>query len=450
MREATPIRTWPRRRIAGPAVAAVAAVSLLALGLGSPASAILPAAAPVGPAGDVLPPLSDAGPRPNADAVAAALEGPLSDPALGGSVGAVVIDVATGTVVYAQDAATPRSAASTQKVLTAVAVLDALGPEHRIATTASWDPATSTITLVGAGDPSLSSVAAEGSSLAALVDEVAANVPPGAVSLVYDTTLFDGPELAPSWPSSYPAAGVAAPVTALIVDRARIAGSEQREEDPALIAAQMFAGMLAERGFTVNDVRPGLTSGQVVASTESFPLAAIVAQMLTDSDNDASEMLAHLAGAARTGTGSFQTGAQATLATLDALGLDTAGMDVVDGSGLSYEDTVSPQLMASLLALLADESSPEWGWPVVLGLPVAGLTGTLDDRFLTADTFVGAGRVRAKTGTLDGVAALSGTVVDADGQLLVFALMSDAATDVYAARDALDRAAASLAACGCT
>ena len=134
MREATPIRTWPRRRIAGPAVAAVAAVSLLALGLGSPASAILPAAAPVGPAGDVLPPLSDAGPRPNADAVAAALEGPLSDPALGGSVGAVVIDVATGTVVYAQDAATPRSAASTQKVLTAVAVLDALGPEHRIAT----------------------------------------------------------------------------------------------------------------------------------------------------------------------------------------------------------------------------------------------------------------------------------------------------------------------------
>lgn len=439
----------PVRWAAGAAAVAVA-LAVLGPGALAPAGAVLPAAAPVGPAGDVLPPLTDTGPRPDAAAVAAALEGPLSDPALGGSVGAVVIDVTTGTVVYARDGAMPRSAASTQKVLTAVAVLDALGPEYRIATTASWDAATRTITLVGAGDPTLSSVAAEGSSLAALADEVSATVPPGPVSLVYDTTLFDGPELAPGWPPSYPETGVAAPVSALIVDRARIAGSDQREEAPALVAAQMFAGMLAERGYTVDEVRPGLTSGQVVASTESVPLAAIVAQMLTDSDNDSSEMLAHLAGAARSGTGSFATGGEATLATLDSLGLDTAGMRAADGSGLSYEDTVSPQLMASLLALLADDSAPAWGWPVVLGLPVAGLTGTLDDRFLSADTFAGAGRVRAKTGTLDGVAALSGTVVDADGQLLAFALMSDAASDVYAAREALDRAAAALASCGCT
>ena len=441
--------TVPARWLAGCAALA-AALAVLGPGALAPAGAVLPSAAPVGPAGDVLPPLTDTGPRPSADAVAAALSGPLSDPALGGSVGAVVIDVTTGTVVFAQDPATPRSAASTQKILTAVAVLDALGPEHRIATTASWDPGTRTVTLVGAGDPTLSSVAAEGSSLAALADEVAANVPPGPVSLVYDTTLFDGPELAPDWPPSYPATGVAAPVSALIVDRARIAGSDQREEDPSLVAAQMFATMLAERGYTVDEVRPGLTSGQVVASTESVPLAAIVAQTLTESDNDASEMLAHLAGAARSGTGSFTTGSEATLATLDSLGLDTAEMQVADGSGLSYEDTVPPQLMASLLAILADDSAPEWGWPILPGLPVAGLTGTLNDRFLGADAFAGAGRVRAKTGTLDGVSALSGTVVDADGQLLAFALMSDAATDVFAARAALDRAAAALASCGCT
>jgi D-alanyl-D-alanine carboxypeptidase/D-alanyl-D-alanine-endopeptidase (penicillin-binding protein 4) len=372
----------------------------------------------------------------------------LDDASLGGSVGAIVLDVATGAVVYQREAAMSRSLASNQKVFTALAILDALGPEGRIETTVTWDPATSTLTLVGAGDPTLASIAASGSSLADLADQVMGQVS-GDVSLRYDTSLFDGPGIAPGWDPDYPALGLAAQVSPLVVDRSRIGGDDMRQPDPALAAAEAFAVLLADRGVSVGDIADGASAGQVIATTTSEPIAVMVETMLTESDNDMAEILDHLAGAEVSGVGSFETGAAATLATLQSLGIPVSGAAFADGSGLSYEDVASPLTLATTVSLTAGTSAPAWTWPVVLGLPIAGLTGTLADRFADADTQAAAGFVRAKTGTLVGVSTLAGTVVDADGRLLAFAFMSDATTDVDSSRAALDRAAAALAACGC-
>ncbi|MGB2718899.1 MAG: D-alanyl-D-alanine carboxypeptidase, partial [Rhodococcus sp. (in: high G+C Gram-positive bacteria)] len=85
--------------------------------------------------------------------------------------------------------------------------------------------------------------------------------------------------------------------------------------------------------------------------------------------------------------------------------------------------------------------------PMLDYLPVAGATGTLTDRYASGNR-TGAGWVRAKTGTLSAASALAGYVVDVDGRILTFALMSnDRPPDV--SRPALDAVASTLRLCGC-
>lgn len=446
-------RRTPRRMLAS-----VAGIALLATSALLTASSVQgQEGALTGPAGPVLP-LADSADTtpPDPATLAELLDGPID--ALGPQVGAVVFDPATGVLLYDRDGDTPRTPGSVVKVLTAVSVLQAVGPSTRLVTTAHWDPATATLVLVGAGDPTLSSMSGEGSSLAALADAVlAAGDGPGAgasIQLGYDTSLFEGPTLAIGWSPDYPATGVAAPVSPLVVDSARIPGGEVRQPDPALAAAEVFADLLRQRGLAVAAPQPGrVGSARQIAATGSVPLAAIVQRMLTDSDNDYAEILAHLAGAVRFGVGSFDTGAQATTAALTGMGISTTGVALFDGSGLSVDNRVPTRTFAQVLSALTRPTSSGlaggWGWPVLGGLAVAGVTGTLADRFYTESTYAGAGVVHAKTGTLSGVSALAGTVVDRDGRLLVFSFISNSAVDVFDARSLLDQAAAILARCGC-
>ncbi|MFZ4497582.1 MAG: D-alanyl-D-alanine carboxypeptidase/D-alanyl-D-alanine endopeptidase, partial [Candidatus Nanopelagicales bacterium] len=339
---------------------------------------------------------------------------------------------------------------------TAAAALEVLGPRTRLATKVMRDG--NTITLVGGGDTSL--VRARGgdplaggfASLKDLAKLTAAASPGAPMKLTYDESLFTGPMTGPNWPKNAARLGIAAPVSALMVGEGRVRpGAVTRVSDPAKQAAQVFAGYLAKAGVEVISTTRGVapSSATEIARVESPPVADLVEQLLTDSNNDLGESLAHLVGGASGAGASFAGGAKAVTATVTKLGLPIGGLVISDGSGLSGSNRVSVATYGALLADVAVNSNPELS-AIGAGLPVAGATGTLADRFQSGATARGAGYVHAKTGTLTGVIGLAGTVKDADGRVLVFAILANDVKNLNAARQSVDIFATKLAKCGCS
>jgi D-alanyl-D-alanine carboxypeptidase/D-alanyl-D-alanine-endopeptidase (penicillin-binding protein 4) len=172
--------------------------------------------------------------------------------------------------------------------------------------------------------------------------------------------------------------------------------------------------------------------------------------MLAASDNDVAEALAHLTALAKGEPATFAGGVTAVEAVLTDLGLPNQGLHLDDGSGLSRGTLVPPEMITGLLTLAAQTGRPDLR-PLLTGLAVAGFTGSLANRFGGPTTRIGAGLVRAKTGTLTDVTAMAGIVQDASGRLLAFDFVADRVSPngTLAARQALDVAASALAGCGC-
>ena len=269
----------------------------------------------------------------------------------------------------------------------------------------------------------------------------------------YDDSLFTGPTDNPAWRRDYVPDDIVSPITALMVDGGVAPDRLSRSDDPSLAAATAFADALAAAGLRVAGepqrvvVRPGADE---LAAVESAPVAELAERILDVSDNEGAEVMGHHVGLATSGTGSFEAGAAGVLQTLRGLGIGAPDDEVYDGSGLSRRNRVAT---STVLALLQHAAGPggEAMRSLVTGLPVAGFTGSLTYRFADAPA-VARGLVRAKTGTLTGVHALAGIAVGRDGAPMAFVLAADkvAADEKVDAQAALDRAAASLAACRCS
>lgn len=405
----------------------------------------------------------DGGPLPNPAVLAARLAGPMR--AAGAPINAVVIDPASRRVLYDQRSQLPLVPASTTKVATTTAALAALGPDHQLTTKVV--STAGGIVLVGGGDPTLTTMAgraADGgypryASLADLAARTATALKAAGrrrVRLDYDTSLYDGPRTAPGWKPNYVPEGSVAPVTALAVDEARDRqnaceenATAPRSADPPLAAARRFADALARYGITARVgaqvVAP--KNAPRVAAVRSPPLDALVEHTLECSDNDLAEALARQVAIARHRPADFAGASRAVQDVLAGLGVG-GGVQLQDGSGLSVLNRITPAALARIIALAASDGHPELR-AVITGMPVAGFSGTLEDRYTADTTLAGAGAVRAKTGTLSAVSTLAGLAYDTDGRLLAFAFMVNDVASVDMARVALDRLASAVAGCGC-
>lgn len=422
----------------------------------------------------VLPPAGAPGVAPSRRGLAAALAPLLGSPPLGGHVGAVVTGLDSGLAVFSQAAGSPFTPASSAKLVTAVAALSTLGPSERLATRVVAGPRRGSIVLVGGGDPTLAVRQApsldypQPATLASLAGTAAGWLRAHGqrtVRLSYDTSLFKGPAIAPGWTAGYVTTGNVTPVTSLEVDQGRLtkAGRPQdadvptnfrpRSFHPAADAAAAFASLLRADGIRVAG-RPAAAAAPrgapAIAAVRSPMLSAMVGWMLRESNNVIAEDLARQVALRSHRSASFGGAAAAVMAAVRRLGV-RAGIHLVDGSGLSTLDRISPAALAAVIRLCAG-TTPALR-PVLASLPVAGFSGTLAPGQSVFGNFGPAalGAVRAKTGNLGRVVALAGVVDDAGGHLLAFAFMADdvRARQLASAAGALDALATRLASCGC-
>ena len=469
------------------ALAALAMLSVFTCGAGVAVAAMLPArlalwqiprvaAVPLATPAKVLTPAAATALAPTRRGLAAALGALLASRSLGSHVGAVVTDLATGRVLFSQAGTSPAAPASCAKVATAVAALSVLGPTARFTTRVVNGRTPGSIVLVGGGDPTLAAGQAPAAdypqpatlaSLAAATAQWLHSQGRTAVRLGYDVSLFSGPLTAPGWTTSYITTGNVTPITALEIDQGRLTRAGKPEDadnpdnyrprsfTPAADAAGSFASFLRAHGIRVGGAPTATTApaGAVtLASVRSPFLSAIVGWMLRESNNVIAENLARQVAMRSGKPATFSGAAAAVTAALRRLGI-AGGIHLVDGSGLSPQDRITPAVLAALVRLAGGSGEPALR-PVVTSMPVAGFSGTLaPGQSVFGSNFGPAalGMVRAKTGNLTTVVSLTGIVSDADGRQLAFAFMADQlpAGQLTHAAGVMDAMATALAGCGC-
>ena len=427
------------------------------IGLSNPSTAEQPVLVPAAPASiGILNPAIKAG-EVDANLLTDLVTKELGDSRLGGGVTAYVVDANSKKVLVDIKGSQPMIPASTQKIFTGIAAMNVLGSETKFATKVMQDK--NNLTLVGGGDPTLVSQTPNKwrgkppgterpASLEQLADLTVAAIGTSTetYTLNFDDSLFAKPKAHESWPDQYVRTGEVAPAQGLTMDFG-VDSSDRTLQDPANSAAQFYVAELVAQGLSVKLGKRSVASESAteLARVESATVTDIVERMVTTSNNTMAEFLAHHLGGT-IGEYTFAAGSEATTQALSDAGIDITGTKILDGSGLSRDNRTTAKTLVA--ALQYSNSSDGPAWANLSGLPIAGISGTLVDRYEVGEP--GRGTVRAKTGTLSKVVTLSGTLVDASGDLLIFAFMAnEVPSGTKSGEAALDEVVKAMVQCGC-
>ena len=219
-------------------------------------------------------------------------------------------------------------------------------------------------------------------------------------------------------------------------------------EDPAEFAADIFRELLQKRGivvygqqrtrhtdlaslstFTVTALAPARGGEEpsrslqnqplVLATHQSQPLVEDVRVINKVSQNLHAEILLRLLGREKGTAGTVEGGLEVVRGFLNNAGIPTDQYIFYDGSGLSRQNLVTPNAVVQLLRYAV---SQPWGASFRDTLPVAGVDGSLANRFVNIDA---QGRVLGKTGSLGGVKTLSGYATTDHGEQVAFSILTN-------------------------
>lgn len=221
-------------------------------------------------------------------------------------------------------------------------------------------------------------------------------------------------------------------------------------EDPAGFASQLFRNLLEQRGITVygrgrthhtelaglstlsvtataearggegDTGHPGQSNQNLVlASHDSRPLIDDIRVINKVSQNLHAEILLRLLGRERGAGATVDNGLEVVRGFLTKAGIAGEQFVFFDGSGLSRQNLVTPAAMVNLLRYAA---SQPWGAAFRDTLPVAGIDGSLAERFKGTNA---QGRVQGKTGSLGGVKSLAGYATTIHGEQIAFSILAN-------------------------
>ena len=310
----------------------------------------------------------------------------------------MVVDKLTGEVVYQNDATTPRKPASVLKILTAAAAYTHLSPSDSY-TTSLWQGLDSkTVVIQGSLDPWISydhkvATKMKRTSLSAIQWS--------AIEYLQENNIDS-------------------------LQGTRILYSNLFPQDIAVIKKYLKFRKVDIELKKSTAIAAVNQSTALITTSQSPQLSRIIDWALTWSDNLLSDRIARAAADSAGFTRDF-AGVQRTFKKLlTDFNIDANGLVVKDGSGLSKANRLTAVQAAQLLLALSKDAKFE---PLLRGLPIGGVTGTLTDRFLeTAPSAVGL--VRAKTGTLNGTTNLAGFVESGEHEF-IFVIISDQHSKSY-------------------
>ena len=363
--------------------------------------------------------------------------------------------------LYAANADTARVPASTFKVLTLFALNHYANLQARLRTRVTRDSAGLYLmaggdTLLGAGasDPKQIVGRAGLTTLAELT--VKGEKPTAALPVYLDGTFFTGPGVNPGWDAADVASGQITPIHPIALESHTVPGKSTasnpvRPDDAAVAAQKAFVDALNTAGkesgmsFTLAERRTAPAEAVEIAAVESATLLEQAQHMMLESDNALAEVLGRCAAIAAGKEGSGEAAQQTVRQALVDAGVNIENLAQADVCGMSLTDRVTARTLVQVVALLnADEHAEQ----LMSTFPVAGVSGTLSDRFGAANAVHARTFVQAKTGTLYTVSSLCGVAIRPDGTRLIFAIIlndlggSDA---LPAAKERVDAAAAAIA-----
>lgn len=338
-------------------------------------------------------------------------------------VGIYIHDVSTDTPLYAFNARQRMRPASTEKLVTAIAALDNLGPNHALATRLYADGPVEGTTLHGNvwvwGGMDPMTTAPDVQSLIGSLRTLGIDSIDGGMR--FDLSMKD--TLRYGWGWCWDDDNHI--LTPLLCDRKPLAAA-------LVTAALRQAGVrirepLGTKGEAAPLGRRPTGSRTTVAQAPALPLRAqtahtladVLQRMMKESDNLYAECVFYQL-AARTGRPWADRKQALALIqnTMKRAGIGAESYNVADGSGLSLYNYQTPASLVSLLAYAARNNIIYQ--TLSQALPVAGVDGTLNNRMKGTPA---QGNVRAKTGTVTGVTSLAGYATRPDGHLIAFAII---------------------------